>query len=164
MAVCVVDFVDDLTARLGPKAEAFDGDTVDKLEVIADKGDRWPFSAVCYASSEVSVDVVISPRVLQLIANGRLPEGEVGQFYSASIWGECTLPILRHIKAVERGFRSHVLEGDVGHIAGPSRVSLDEADVIALDDSDVASVLHNVSSLRQYESSADNLRCSRSQR
>jgi hypothetical protein len=74
-----------------------------------------------------------------------LLEYQVGQFHSASIGSECTLPVLSHIEPVEGSFGPDVLEGDIGHIAGASWICLDETDIIALYNGNVASMLLSVS-------------------
>lgn len=72
-------------------------------------------------------------------------EDQVGKFYGTSIWCERALPVLSHIEPVEGSFRPDVLESDIGHIAGASGICLDESNIVALYDGNVASMLLSVS-------------------
>ena len=60
VTVGVIYLVDDLSPLFRPQTEAFDGDTVDEEEIIADEADRWSFGAVGQASGEVPADYDIS--------------------------------------------------------------------------------------------------------
>ena len=66
MAVCVVDLVNDLVARFGPEAKAFDGDAIGEEEVVTNEGDWRPFGPVGYTSGEVPADVFNQQSTLTL--------------------------------------------------------------------------------------------------
>ena len=76
-----------------------------------------------------------------------LLEYQVGQFHSTGIGSKCALPVLGHIKAVKGSFRPDVLKSYISHVAGASWVRFDESNIVALDDSNVASMLWSVSYL-----------------
>ena len=76
-----------------------------------------------------------------------LLEYQVGQLHSTGIGSKCALPVLGHIKAVKGSFRPDVLKSYISHVAGASWVRFDESNIVALDDSNVASMLWSVSFL-----------------
>ena len=72
-------------------------------------------------------------------------EDQVGQFHGTGVGCECALPVLRHIKTVKGSFGPDIFEGDIGHVARASGICLDESDIVALYDGNIASMLFSVS-------------------
>lgn len=93
---------------------------------------------------EKSVDCNPKPKLIERLGSIVL-EYQIGKFHGTSIGRERALPVLGHIKTVKRSFGSDILESDIGHIARASGVCLDESDIIALYDGNVASMLLDVS-------------------
>lgn len=86
----------------------------------------------------ISIKVTVRPGDISL-------EHQIGKFHGACVRRERALPILSHIESVKGRLGPDVLEGDIGHVAGASRICLDESDIVALDDGNVASMLLIVS-------------------
>lgn len=64
MAICVVDLVYDLGTLFRPETEAFNRNTVDQEEIVADEAYWRPFGAVGQASSEVPAEREVSGLLL----------------------------------------------------------------------------------------------------
>lgn len=79
---------------------------------------------------------------------GEVLKNKVTQSHSSGVRLKCILPILIDVQAIERSLRSKILKGDVGDVARPAWVSLDESNIISLDDVDVACMLGELSQPR----------------
>lgn len=100
--------------------------------------DRLP---VKFLRSGKLADCPASASSSRLRARMVLLEYQVGQFYGSSIGSKCALPVLGHIKAVKGSFRPDVLKSYIGHVAGASWICFYESNIVALYDSNVASML-----------------------
>lgn len=82
------------------------------------------------------IDFVLTREVL---------ENKVTQSHSPGIRLKGVLPILVDIQAIERSLGSEVLKGDIGNMTRAAWISLDESNVVSLDDVDISCMLKEFS-------------------